>query len=221
MGFTLDGRAVTGGSDGDIKLWSSRRKRARKLPGHKARVSALAVSPMDGTIASGDWSGEVRLWDGKHRCSAAHARREGSASPRAPHQPKWEMAAVALAGESWRQGLWRRVWELATGKEVHTYAGHDNTVFAVAISPDSRHAATAGGSRFAIHVWDLETGARSKAPDGKAFDTRRDRRAALGRWLLGGWAKPCVGTELDEGEAPRVPIAPASRWPQPRPHRSR
>ena len=162
VGFTLDGRAVTGGSDRALRLWSAS---DGKLAGHKDRVSEIAVSPMDGIIASGDWSGEIRLWDG-----STGAPLRTLAKQRAPVHAlrispngRWLLSAEEFG--DWVHGA--RVWELATGKEVHAYAGHDNTVLAVAISPDSRYAATAGGSRFAIHVWDLETGARSKAPDGR------------------------------------------------------
>ena len=33
------------------------------MTGHGDKVYALAVSPKDGSIASGDTSGEIRLWD--------------------------------------------------------------------------------------------------------------------------------------------------------------
>ena len=39
----------------------------KEMTGHGDKVQALAVSPTDGSIASGDVSGEIRLWDGRDR----------------------------------------------------------------------------------------------------------------------------------------------------------
>ena len=58
------------------------------------------------------------------------------------------------------------VYELASGREIVTYRGHDNIVKATAISPDGRWAATAGGQNNEIHIWDLRTGARRRVRTG-------------------------------------------------------
>jgi hypothetical protein len=60
------------------------------------------------------------------------------------------------------------VWDVATGQELVAYKQHhDGIVMAAAISPDGRHAATAGGDKNEIHVWDLKTGERVKGSDGQ------------------------------------------------------
>ena len=67
VGFTPDGaRAVTGSYDRDLRLWSvaDGQPIGDPMTGHGDKIYALAVAP-DGTIASGDESGEIRLWDGK------------------------------------------------------------------------------------------------------------------------------------------------------------
>ncbi len=38
------------------------------------------------------------------------------------------------------------VYDVANGKEIVTYTGHGNVVFATAFSPDGRWAATGGGA---------------------------------------------------------------------------
>jgi WD40 repeat protein len=165
VGFTRDGRAVTGADDTTVRLWLADGSEDFRLAGHKDRVSALAVSPMDGTVVSGDWSGEIRRREsetGNPVRMLAKQRAPVEALHISPNG-RWLLSADQFA--DWVYGA--RVWELPTGREVHAYAGHDNTVFALATSPDSRYAATGGGSRFAIHVWELETGARSKTQDGK------------------------------------------------------
>ena len=50
-----------------------------------------------------------------------------------------------------------KVWELETGRELHTLAGHINDVNAVAVTPDGRRAVSASDDR-TLKVWELETG---------------------------------------------------------------
>jgi WD40 repeat protein len=49
------------------------------------------------------------------------------------------------------------VWDLDTGEELLTFEGHFHSgrVWSLAISPDSKRVATAGGM---IKIWELETG---------------------------------------------------------------
>ena len=64
VGFSPDGsRAVTGSFDHDLRLWRvADGKQIARMTGHGDKVRSIAVAP-DGTIASGDESGEIRLWD--------------------------------------------------------------------------------------------------------------------------------------------------------------
>jgi WD40 repeat protein/serine/threonine protein kinase len=59
-----------------------------------------------------------------------------------------------------------RLWDVGTGKDLHTFTGHTQPIAAVAISPDGRLAISGGGTQpklgppagvdAAIRVWDLE-----------------------------------------------------------------
>ena len=59
------------------------------------------------------------------------------------------------------------VYDIASGKEIVTYTGHDNIVLATAFSPDGRWAATGGGDNKEIHLWDPHSGKPRPGPDGK------------------------------------------------------
>ena len=59
------------------------------------------------------------------------------------------------------------VYDVASGKEIVTYTGHDNIVLATAFSPDGRWAATGGGANMEIHLWDPHSGKPRPGPDGK------------------------------------------------------
>jgi WD40 repeat protein len=50
-----------------------------------------------------------------------------------------------------------KVWELATGRELHTLGGHAGGVYAVAVTPDGLLALSAEGDR-TLRMWDLESG---------------------------------------------------------------
>ena len=60
-----------------------------------------------------------------------------------------------------------QVYDIASGKEIVTYTGHDNVVIATAFSPDGRWAATGGGNNKEIHLWDPHSGKPRPGPDGK------------------------------------------------------
>src|SRR5262249_51221321 len=134
--------------------------------GHGAQVLAVAVSPSDGTIASGDLKGVIRLWDGRTgRFVKVLGPVLESGVGRLAFAPD---GTTLLATSAYGPGkTLTRVWHLARGKVVATYAGQDDIVMAAAISPDGRLAATGGGHNKEIHVWDLATGERRIGPDSK------------------------------------------------------
>ena len=50
-----------------------------------------------------------------------------------------------------------KVWDLETGQELRTLAGHSDSVNGVAVTADGRRAVSASRDK-TLKVWDLETG---------------------------------------------------------------
>ncbi len=78
-----------------------------------------------------------------------------------------------------------KIFDVAGGREIVSYPGHDNVVIATAISPDGRWAASGGGSNNEIHLWDLRPGVRIGerllGADGQPLNLA-DRDGRFGRW---------------------------------------
>jgi WD40 repeat protein len=168
VAFTPDGeRAVTGSYDSTLRLWRvSDGGLIAELKGHKDKITrALAVRSSDGIIASGDSTGEIRLWDGKGGQFLRSLNQRGAVGV-LRFSPDGQRL-LSTCGYGYGCGRVQRVWQVATGEELVAYRGHDNTVNAAAISPDGRLAATGGGSNHEIHLWRLETGARVDSINGK------------------------------------------------------
>jgi WD40 repeat protein len=48
-----------------------------------------------------------------------------------------------------------RLWDLAAGRPLHTFAGHEDAVRAVAVAPDGRYAISGSADR-TLRLWDIE-----------------------------------------------------------------
>ncbi len=186
VGFSPDGsRAVTGSFDHDLRLWGvADGKEIAHMTGHGDKVRSLAVAP-DGTVASGDWSGEIRLWDSGPEGGASGRdgrflrvlARQGTVVGSLSFSPDGKLLLSGVG-----EGNECHVYDIASGKEIVSYTGHDNIVLATAFSPDGRWAATGGGDNMEIHLWDPHSGKPRPGPYGKPL-----RLAGQGQpvWAVG------------------------------------
>jgi WD40 repeat protein len=186
VGFMPDGaRAVTNGSKGPIVWRAADGLEVLRGEGHSTRVVRLAVAP-DGTVASGDESGEIRLWDPgsmydrrseKVGVAGRLLARQGSNTGNLSFSSDGKTLLACVAGVPDGQGC--RIYDVPSGQAIVTYSGHDSAVTATAISPDGRWAATAGGSNNEIHIWDLRTGQPRLLPDGQPLKLVGQGRSVL------------------------------------------
>jgi WD40 repeat protein len=166
-GFTPDGvRVVTGAYDNDLRLWrAADGQEIAVMKGHADKVHSLAVAH-DGTIASGDRSGEIRLWNGKTGAFLRTLGTQESGVGALSFSPDGNTLLSTCGNGPPCASEPQIVWEVATGQRKFQPTHHNNVVFAAAISPDGRWAATGGGDNKEIYIWDLKTGNHRAAPDG-------------------------------------------------------
>ena len=172
--FTLDDAyALTGSDDHDLRLWRvADGAGIAVLSRHRDNVLSVTVAP-DGSVASGDWEGAIRLWDlpgwAAGGCNGVPSIRmwasQGQAAAALSISPDGKWLLTGNGGNYF--GSECHVYDLASGERRLTYDHHDNVVRATAISPDGRWAATAGGTNHEIHLWELATGVPRLMADGQ------------------------------------------------------
>lgn len=144
-------RLVSGSGDG-IKVWQPQTgELLYSLPTEPGLpIWTVSISPDEQTFVSGDYGGNVTVWDletGEQRY-----RKQIDV-------PVWSIA-IAPDGESFVGGSSDkkvRQWDLETGELMQTLTGHDDAVRAVALSPDG-DTLISGSWDSTIKVWTLENG---------------------------------------------------------------
>ena len=123
-----------------------------------------------------------------------------------------------------------KVWDAASGRELHTLSGHTDRVYGVlTFSPDGTRLATASEDGMA-KVWDTKTGHElltlsshnnevlgiAFSPDGTRLATASwDKTARVWDTASGRELSPCPATTLGSMALPSAPMAHA--WPLPVP----
>src|SRR5262249_15844453 len=118
----------------------------------------LARSPDAKTLASGDYSGDIFLWDAAtgrelRRLTGHKAWVQGlSFSP--------DGMLLGSAGDDTTV----RLWDVASGTELRRLAGHKSYVYGGAFSSDGKMLATTGHDQ-TVRLWRVDTGAPLRCID--------------------------------------------------------
>lgn len=157
VAFSPDGRlAVTGSDDDTLKLWDSATgNHLSDLIGHSNDVASVAFTP-DGTyILSGSYDQTLRLWDGQTGAAIKVLARQDSGVVSLSINPD---GSKVLTGSGVGENYKNNVFAIPSGQRLTSFSGHQSIVLTTAISSDGNTAATGGGNKREIYLWDIRTG---------------------------------------------------------------
>lgn len=159
VGFSPDGNLVFSASyDGTLRLWKKNTGQTVKtMTGHRGQIWAAAYSPDGKYIVSGGYQDRIlKLWDGQSGAFIKDLAMLEMGPPGIMFAPDGK--SVVLGAQEGRGSFACPVYAIPTGEMISRFEGHNNSVKAVAVSPDGKKAASAGGSGNEVFLWELETG---------------------------------------------------------------
>jgi WD40 repeat protein len=157
---------ATGGGDWHdtdqvIYLWEAATgKCLRRLEGHTGKVYCVRFSPDGKKLISGSEREEVfRLWDATTGKELARFDRktndEGQSLEARVSAVAWSPDG-SLVVSAHDQGM-LLLWDVASGKHIRTFKGHEGIVQSVVFSPDGKWLVSGSIDR-TVRLWDIETG---------------------------------------------------------------
>ena len=154
--ISQDGEILAcGNGDGTIQIWHLEIGEELEIEelgiieGHTNDVVAIAISKDGNILASGSYDGTIKIW---------HLETETELTLQS-HFLRVTSIAISPDGEKLVSGSSDdsiKIWHIPTGKMLHTFRGHSDSIYAVTISPDGKILVT--GSHNNIKTWNLETG---------------------------------------------------------------
>ena len=159
LAFSPDGkRLVSGARDGTTRLWDVEiGEQLATLPLDGPRTTMeIAFSPC-GKIIAGGMDNEIRLW-------CAEQLTVLRTIPQSEHNQRTYALAFSpcgkylVSGTWWQQGMEKmaiRLWDVATGENIHTFWGHTSDLQFLAFSPDGTLLAS-GADDGTILLWDVK-----------------------------------------------------------------
>ena len=166
LAFSFDGRLLGVNTDSNevlntTTLWETETgKRVSALSEQLGEVSGIALNAGGTRVALALDESRIAVWDVT----------SGNVTHASKHHDSRITSLVFGQDDQWivSSSEWPensvRIWEAATGREVRALRGHRDSVLGIALSPDGRLLASAGGGigslqpRSSIKFWDVESG---------------------------------------------------------------
>jgi dipeptidyl aminopeptidase/acylaminoacyl peptidase len=167
LAFTSDGKKLlSAGNDHSLRLWDvDAGKPLHDYDGHSQAISRAVYSADGRTVATASERGDrIAIWDpvsGRRSAVMGQLRENVLDMAFMPDGKRLLTAEGSRINVTPGQKWVARLWDVATGRELRTFADHDGGTMAVAVSPDGRTVATLDGAKI-VRLWDSESGVISK-----------------------------------------------------------
>ncbi len=168
------GRFVAAGAeDLNVQIWNLSDGKRQTRKGHKSWVRSIDFTPNGQRMLTACWGGEIRIWD----TSGAEVKQLRTIKA---HQGSARFVRVSPDGKKLAtcgNDLFVRVWNLADGRLLHEFAGHDRHVYGVDFHPQGKHLVSQD-LMGQIHIWDLKSGRRTRSIDASVMTGYDNKFAA-------------------------------------------
>lgn len=161
--YSPDGRRIVSGAmDNTLKLWDAKTGVAIiTLAGHAENVLACAFSPDGARIVSASEDKTLKLWDAATGAELATFTGHTGPALACAFSPDGKRIVSGGGQTDFRNPADSfgelKLWDVATGKELATFAGHTREVNACVFSPDGTQIVSAS-SHTTMKLWDATTG---------------------------------------------------------------
>ena len=150
--FTPDGRYLAAANDKvkEAVVWDLGTGKEHARFAHDGGVRALACSADNKTLATADFTGEIKVWDISSRRLLASVNFKGGTAPALAFSPDGKL--LASGSDDGRI----RLWDLRL-KEQRSMKAHAKVIFGIAFAPDGK-TLLSGSWDGHVKLWDVASG---------------------------------------------------------------
>jgi WD40 repeat protein len=139
---------------GEVRVWDVMTGKVRHVIPSPRGVRAVIWSPKGTFFASGNYRGDLRLYDPETAEATLELRSPGGGSIEVLQVTPDEQTIIGATGSGWIQ-----VWDIKQKKVKQSIPSHKGGVWGMRLAADGKTLAAAGKDTY-VRLWNIETGKR-------------------------------------------------------------